>query len=64
MLTDLHPDEQLIIDGLAHYMGEDVFTYRELAANLAAKLENPDFVADMDQLTADSPLPYDVHARS
>ncbi|MGO9248917.1 MAG: nucleotidyl transferase AbiEii/AbiGii toxin family protein [Solirubrobacteraceae bacterium] len=61
-LTDLHPDQQLIIDGLAHYMRDDVFTYREFATNLAAKLENPDFVADMDQLTADSSLPYDVQA--
>jgi predicted nucleotidyltransferase component of viral defense system len=60
VLNDLHPDEQLIVDGLAHYMGETVFSYRELSANLAAKLEHPDFLADLDQLTANSPLRYDV----
>jgi len=60
VLTDLHPDEQLIVDGLAHYMREETFSYHELAANLAAKLEHPDFIADLDQLTADSPLRYDV----
>ena len=60
VLTDLHPDEQLIVDGLAHYMREETFGYHELAANLAAKLEHPDFIADLDQLTADSPLHYDA----
>ena len=60
VLNDLHPDEQLIVNGLAHYMGEEIFSYRELAANLAAKLEHPDFLADLDQLTADSPPRYDV----
>ena len=60
VLTDLHPDEQLIVDGLAHYMGDETFSYSELSANLADKLEHPDFVADLDQLTADSPSRYDV----
>jgi hypothetical protein len=41
-------------------MGDEIFSYREFSANLAAKLEHPDFVADLDQLTADSPLQYDV----
>jgi hypothetical protein len=35
-------------------MGEEIFSYRELAANLAAKLEHPDFVADLE--AADSRL--------
>jgi predicted nucleotidyltransferase component of viral defense system len=60
VLTDLHPDEQLIVDGLAHYMREETFSYSELSANLAAKLEHPDFIADLNQLTSDSPLHYDV----
>jgi predicted nucleotidyltransferase component of viral defense system len=60
VLNDLRLDEQLIVDGLAHYMREETFNYRELSANLATKLEHPDFVADLDQLTADSPLHYDV----
>lgn len=60
VLNDLRPDEQLIVDGLAHYMREQIFSYHELAANLAAKLEHPDFLTDLDQLTADSASRYDV----
>lgn len=60
MLNDLRPDGQLIVDGPAHYMRDGIFSYRELSANLAAKLDHPDFVADLDQLTADSPGRYDV----
>jgi hypothetical protein len=41
-------------------MREETFSYSELSVNLAAKLEHSDFVADLDQLTADSPLHYDV----
>jgi predicted nucleotidyltransferase component of viral defense system len=57
VLNDLPLDDRLVVDGLAHYMADEIFGYRELAANLAAKLEHPDFVADLGQLTADSPLP-------
>lgn len=60
VLNDLRPDEQLIVDGLAHYMRDQIFSYRELSANLAAKLEHPDFVADIEQLTAGSPSRYSV----
>jgi predicted nucleotidyltransferase component of viral defense system len=62
VLNELHPDERLIVDGLAHYMRSEAFSYRELAANLAAKLEHPDFLTDMDQLTANSSPHYDVTA--
>jgi predicted nucleotidyltransferase component of viral defense system len=60
VLNDLGADEQLIVDGLAHYMGDEIFSYRELSANLAAKLAHPDFVADLEQLTVGSPQRYDV----
>jgi predicted nucleotidyltransferase component of viral defense system len=61
VLSDLRPDEQLIVNGLAHYMGDEIFSYRELAVNLAAKLEHPDFFADLDQLlTVDSSERYYV----
>lgn len=60
VLTDLHPDEQLIVSGLAHYMGDETFSYGEFSANLAAKLKHPDFITDLNQLTADSPTRYDV----
>ena len=62
VLTDLHPDEQLVIDGLAHYMGKDMFTYRQLANNLVAKLDTPDFAADLNQLIADPSHPYSITA--
>jgi len=61
-LTDLHPDEQLVIDGLAHYMGDEIFTYRELSANLAAKLAHPDFLADLNTLIVGQPSDYDILA--
>ncbi len=60
VLNDLSLDEGLVVDGLAHYMGDQIFSYREFSANLAAKLAHPDFVADLEQLTADSPSRYDV----
>jgi hypothetical protein len=41
-------------------MREETFSYHELAANLAAKLEHPDFIDDLNQLTADTPLHYDA----
>jgi predicted nucleotidyltransferase component of viral defense system len=59
-LTDLHPDEKLVIDGLAHYMGDEIFTYRELSANLTAKLEHPDFLSDLDSLVIGAPGDYDI----
>ena len=62
VLNDLNINEQLVVDGLAHYMGDGLFNYRELCANLAAKLENPDFAADLDQLTAEPPHQYSVPA--
>ncbi len=59
-LTDLRPNEQLVIDGLAHYMGDEIFTYRELAANLAAKLEHPDFLTDLNTLIVGAPGDYNI----
>jgi predicted nucleotidyltransferase component of viral defense system len=59
-LTDLRLDEELVIDGLAHYMGEEMFSYRQLAANLTAKLDHPDFIADLNALVAEPPGGYDI----
>jgi hypothetical protein len=61
-LTDLHPDEQLVIDGLGHYMGDEIFSYRKLAANLAAKLDHPDFITDLNALVVEPPGGYDILA--
>jgi len=60
VLNDMHVDDALIANGLAHYMGDDVFGYRELSTNLAAKLEHPEFTADLDLLTTDAPARYDI----
>lgn len=62
LLNDVGVDEQLVVDGLVHYMGEGVFSYRELRANLADKIMNPDFAADLDLLTAEPPHGYSVSA--
>jgi predicted nucleotidyltransferase component of viral defense system len=62
VLTDLHPDEDLIVDGLADYMGEDIFNYHDLSTNLQAKIEHNDFLTDMDQLMAGSPDTYNLTA--
>jgi predicted nucleotidyltransferase component of viral defense system len=62
VLTNLQPDEQLVIDGLAHYMAGNIFSYHDLLANLAAKIESPDFAADLDQLTAEPRRQYSIPA--
>jgi hypothetical protein len=36
-------------------MGDDVFTYPQLAQNLKAKLENPDFLRDIETLVTKIP---------
>jgi predicted nucleotidyltransferase component of viral defense system len=62
VLTELDLDGQRVVDGLAHYMRDELFSYSEFASNLAPKLEHPDFVADIEQLTADVAQRYDVTA--
>jgi predicted nucleotidyltransferase component of viral defense system len=62
VLTDLQPDARLVIDGLVHYMAGNVFSYHDLSANLAAKIESPDFAADLAQLTATPPGQYSIPA--
>jgi predicted nucleotidyltransferase component of viral defense system len=60
VLNEQPIDDVLITDGLAHYMGDEVFGYRELSTNLAAKIEHPEFTADLELLTADPRAGYDV----
>ncbi len=50
-LTKLTLDDQLIIEGLAHYMDSNPYSYRQLHANLADKLANPEFLDDIHNLT-------------
>jgi predicted nucleotidyltransferase component of viral defense system len=52
-LTDLTLDDQLIVDGLSHYMTAKLYSYRQLHANLADKLATPEFREDINNLTLD-----------
>lgn len=52
-LTELTLDDQLIVDGLAHYMGSDIYSYRQLHANLTDKLATPEFLDDIRNLARD-----------
>jgi predicted nucleotidyltransferase component of viral defense system len=52
-LTDLELDDQLIVDGLAHYMDSNPYSYRQLYANLTDKLANPEFLDDIHNLARD-----------
>ncbi|MGD0455476.1 MAG: nucleotidyl transferase AbiEii/AbiGii toxin family protein [Solirubrobacteraceae bacterium] len=49
-LTGLTLDDQLIVDGLAYYMDSDLYSYRQLHANLADKLANTEFLDDIHDL--------------
>ena len=60
VLFDLRPDPERIVNGLHHYMGDQVFTYRELAGNLSDKLNHPDFAEDLDALVQDVPTGYQL----
>ncbi len=52
-LTKLTLDDQIIVDGLAHYMDSNPYSYRQLHANLTDKLANPEFLDDIHNLTRD-----------
>ena len=53
VLTEISLDDQLIIDGLAHYMGSNIYSYRQLHANLTSKLANSEFLDDTHNLARD-----------
>lgn len=52
-LVALDPDDARIVAGLHHYMSDDAFTFPQLAQNLAAKLNDPDFTEDLLGLATD-----------
>ncbi len=52
-LTEMALDDQLIVDGLAYYMGSNIYSYRQLHANLTSKLANPEFLDDIHDLARD-----------
>lgn len=55
-------DDNLIVDALHHYMGDDAFTYPQLRQNLLAKIADPDFRTDLEGLLVDAPDDWDVTA--
>lgn len=61
-LTRARPNEAEIADALRHYMGEQEFSFPELAHNLSAKLGDRDFRDDMLQLVGDLPEAYEPAA--
>lgn len=58
VLVALDVDDERIVAGLAHYMSDRVFTYPQLALNLAAKLDDPDFAGDLATLVTQAPDGY------
>ncbi len=62
VLTTLEPDDALIVAAFRHYIGEDLFGFSDLAANLTAKLENREFREDLTQLVVNVPAEYDPDA--
>ena len=60
VLTTLQPDYSRIADAFRHYIGEDIFSFAELAINLTAKLRNGDFRDDLAQLVLKMPAEYDI----
>jgi predicted nucleotidyltransferase component of viral defense system len=49
-----------IVEGLAHYMQEHVFTYPQLRLNLLGKLADASFRTDLVSLLAEVPEGYDI----
>lgn len=59
-LTTTRIDDAEVVDAFHHYMGDDAFTYPELAQNLAAKLADGDFGSDVEGLVLELPAEYVV----
>lgn len=57
-LTTMTIDDDAVIAAFHHYMGDHAFSYPELAQNLVAKLADPDFRNDMNELVAELPAGY------
>lgn len=62
VLTETDADDGRIVEALHHYMGDGVFSFGELAENLAAKLDNPGFRDDLAQLVTEPPSGYELTA--
>lgn len=62
VLVALDVDDERIVAGLEHYMGDRVFTYPQLTQNLKAKLQDPDFIGDLHALATQTPDGYALTA--
>lgn len=57
-LTTLDVEDESTIDCFRHYIGAQEFTFPQLAQNLAAKLEDQGFRADLATLVTELPMEY------
>jgi predicted nucleotidyltransferase component of viral defense system len=62
VLSNLEVDDERIIEAYYHYIGDNAFTFPELAENLRAKLEDPGFTDDLLDLVITPPAEYDTTA--
>lgn len=62
MLVHEAIDEDRVIEAYRHYIGEEEFSFSELATNLRRKLEDPGFRSDLDDLVIAPPGDYDTYA--
>jgi predicted nucleotidyltransferase component of viral defense system len=62
VLAETDAENGRIVDALHHYMGDGVFSFGELAENLAAKLNDPGFRDDLAQLVTEPPSDYELAA--
>lgn len=59
-MTQLSLDDEQIVAAFRHYIGEEEFTFPQLARNLEAKLKDRDFSDDLSQLVQVPPQGYDL----
>lgn len=60
VLTEMGVDDDRIIKAFNHYMGGAAFDYKALADNLADKIGENDFRADLNELVATPPAGYEL----
>lgn len=60
VLETLNLDDEKIVGGFHHYMGDQAFTYPQLRQNLLEKLDDADFRSDLGQLVTDMPERYEL----
>jgi predicted nucleotidyltransferase component of viral defense system len=52
-LRQVELDDRAVVEGLEHYMGDGVYSYRQLQRNLSGKLGDAVFLEDITNLTRD-----------